>query len=106
MPKFGGELGEEETGTQRCGWTCNRKTPQGLTKTLVQDEGSKGGSAPAQGTAADAGTRRRAQGRAAEAGRWRVRAATRWAELCTGRRGGERVKREGFNDERLWMGKW
>ena len=59
------------------------------------------------GTAADAGTRRRAQGRAAEAGGWRVRvrATPRWAVLRIGRGGGERVKREGFNEERLRMGR-
>ena len=44
------------------------------------------------GTAADAGTRRGAQGRAAEAGWFQVKGAPRWAALCTGRGVGERVK--------------
>ena len=61
-----------------------------------------GGAAPTQGTAADAGMRRGVQGQAAEAGGC-VRATPRWAALRTGRGGGERVKREVFDDERLRM---
>ena len=45
-------------------------------------------------TAVDAGTRRRAQGRAAEAGGRRVQTTSRWVALRTGRGGGERVKIE------------
>ena len=44
------------------------------------------------GTAADAGTWRREQGRAAEAGRRWVQAESRCAALRTRIRGGERVK--------------
>ena len=54
----------------------------------------KGGSAPSQETAADAGTQSGAQGQAAEAVRWQVQATSRWEALCTGRIGGEQVKRE------------
>ena len=60
----------------------------------MQAEGGKGGSAPAQETAADAGTRRGAQGRAAETGEWGVQTTSRWAAFRTGRGGGERVKNE------------
>ena len=46
------------------------------------------------GTAAEAVTRRGAQGRAAEADGRQVRVSSRWAVLCTRRGGGERVKIE------------
>ena len=42
--------------------------------------------------AADAGTRRGAQGQAAESGRRRVQETSRWLALCTGRGGVGRVK--------------
>ena len=60
----------------------------------MQAEDGKGGSTPAQETAADAGTRTGAQGQAAETVRWQVRATSCWAALRTGRGGGERVKNE------------
>ena len=44
----------------------------------------------------DAGTRRGAQVQAAEAGGRRVQATSRWAVLCTGRGGGERVNFRGL----------
>ena len=56
-----------------------------MTGKWVQVEGGKGGSALSQETAADAGTRSGAHGRAAEAGRWWVRTTSRWAALRTGR---------------------
>ena len=61
------------------------KPPQGWTGTWVQAKGEKGGSEPVHETAAGAGTWRREQGRAAEAGRWRVRVTSRWATLHTRR---------------------
>ena len=47
-------------------------------------------------TAADAGTRSGAQRRAAEDGGWRVGAASRRSVLCTGRGGGELLKKERY----------
>ena len=43
MPRFGGELGEVEVGTQRRGGNRDRRTPQFPTGTWVQAEGGKGG---------------------------------------------------------------
>ena len=103
MPGFGGELGEGKAGKHRHGGTCDGLNPQGLTGTWVQADGNKRGSALAWEKVADAGTRNGAQGQAAEADGWRVRVTPRWAALCTGRGGGERVKREGFSDERISM---
>ena len=91
MPGFGGDLGGVEAGTQRRGGTCYRQTPQGLTGTWVQSKGGKGGVEPARGKVADAGMRRGAQGRAAEADGWRVRATSKWAALHAGRGGGYNV---------------
>ena len=50
--------------------------------------------------------RRRAQGRAAEAGRRRVRATSRWAALQTIRGGGEQVKinRDSKRNDYGWGG--
>ena len=59
----------------------------------MQAEGDKGGVALSQETAADAGTWRGDQGQAAEAGGWQVWATYRWEALCTGRGGGELVKK-------------
>ena len=94
MPGFGGELMEGEAGKQRRGGTRDGKTPQGLTGTWMQAKGGKRGSAPSWEMSADAGIRRRAQGRAAEAGGWRVRETSMWAARCTGRGGGDWVKKE------------
>ena len=105
MPLFGGDLGEGEAGTQRRRGTCYRQTPQGLTGTWVQAEGDKGGGGTGVGTAVDAGMRRGVQGKMAEAGVWQMGAATRWAALCTGRGGGERVKQEVFDEEWLRLGR-
>ena len=69
MPGFGGDLGEDEVGTQRRGGTRTGRTPQGWTGTWVQAEGGKGGSAPAwkrRHTQAHGAGKR---GRASEAGR-------------------------------------
>ena len=103
MPRFEGELREDEEATQRHGGTRDGRTPPRPTGTWVQAEGGKGGERTGTGTAEDAGTRRGAQGRAAEAGGWQVRETPRWAALCTGRGGGERVKRDDFDEERLRM---
>ena len=54
----------------------------------MQAEGGKGESKPAWETGADTGMRRGAQGRAAEAGGWWVRAKYRWVALRTRRAGG------------------
>ena len=75
-----------------------------MTGTWLQAEGGKKGSVPSRETAADVGMRKKAQGRAAEASGWRVRATPRWEVLHTGRGGGERVKKEDFDYERLQMG--
>ena len=66
---------------------------------------AKGGGGTDTGTTVDAGTQHGVQGRAAEAGGWRVVLTPRWAALHTGRGGGERVKQEGFDEERLLMGR-
>ena len=55
------------------------------------------------GTATDAVTRRREQGRSTEADGWRVQITPRWAALGNGIGGEERVKREDFSDERPGM---
>ena len=60
MPRFGGELGEDESGTQIRGGTRDGRTPQGKTGTWVQAEGGKGESKP---------TRERQQMQARGAGR-------------------------------------
>ena len=70
----------------------------------MQDEGGKRGGT-GTGTALDAGTQRGVQGLAAEVGEWQVMLTPRWAALCTGRGGGERVKQEGFDEKWLWMGR-
>ena len=57
--------------------------------------GVKGGGKQSWNTAADAGTWRGAQRRAAEAGWWRVRVVSMWTALCNGRGGGERVQDRG-----------
>ena len=77
VPRFGGELGDGEAGTQRRGGARDGRNPHGLTGTWVQVEGGKVGSALARETAEDAGTQRGSQGRAADAGRWRVRETPR-----------------------------
>ena len=105
MPRFRGELEEGEERTHRRRGTHDVRNPQGLTGTWVQAEGGKGGNALAQVKEADTGMHCRVQGQAAEAGGWQVSDTPRWAVLCTGRGGGEQVKREGFNDERLSMGR-
>ena len=103
MPRFGGEIGEGEAGTQKSGRNCYRKSPQMMTGNWVQAESSKGGRALARETAEYAGMRSGVQVRTEDAGEWRVRAKPRWVALCTGRGGGDQVKLEGFNDERLRM---
>ena len=72
---------------------------------LVAGRGRKREELAGTGTAADAGTRRGAQGRTAEAGGWQMQAATRWEALCTGRGGWEQVKLEVFDYEHLRMGR-
>ena len=57
--------------------TSQFTSQKGLTGTWVKAKGVKGGSAPAQETAADAGMRRRAQGRSAESCGWQVLATYR-----------------------------
>ena len=94
MLRFEGELREYKAGTQRHGETCDRQTPQGTTGTWVQVDDSKRREQTGTGTAADTGMRSGERGQAAEASGRRVRSVTRWAALCTGRGGGERVKIE------------
>ena len=67
----------------------SRRTPQWITGTWLQAKGGKGGERTSTGTTADAGMWRGDQGRAAEAGGWRVRTTNRWAALHTGRGGKE-----------------
>ena len=57
------------------------------------------------GTAADTGMQSGVQEKAVEAGGWQVRSTHRWAALRTGRGGWERVKRVGFDEELLRMGR-
>ena len=74
----------------------------------MQAEGYKGGSAPSRETTADADTRHGYQGRAAEAGRWQVVGE---GDVQVGgashqeRRWGAGEKLEGFEYERLRMGR-
>ena len=72
---------------------------------LGAGRGRKKGELTDMGTVADSGMRRGAQRRATEAGGWRARVTTRWEALHTGRGGGERVKRDGFENEQLRMGR-
>ena len=68
IPRDRRELREGETGAQRRGGTHDGRPPQGLTGTWEQADGDKGGAgAQSQETTADAGTRRGAQRRVAEA---------------------------------------
>ena len=83
MPIFGGGLGEGKTGTQRHGGTRDGQTPQGMKGKWAQTKGGEGGSALVRETAADAGMRRREQGRTVEAIRWWVWAMSGWYMLCT-----------------------
>ena len=88
MPRFGREIGEGNSGTQRRGGIRDGSTPQGLTGTWVQAKGGKGRSALTHETASNTGTRGGAQGQAVEDGGSRVRAMSRWAALCTMKGGG------------------
>ena len=74
-----------QAGKQRHRRTCDGQNPQGTTGTWVQAESGKRGRAPERKTTADAGKRRGLQGRAVEAGGWRVRVAPRLAALHTRR---------------------
>ena len=94
MPRFVGELGEGESGTRRRGGTCNGRTPPQADRDLGAGRGRKRRERTRTGAATDAGTRRGAQGRAAEADRWWVWATPRWLSICTGVGGGELVKLE------------
>ena len=71
------------------------ETPQGLTGTWEQAKGNKGGDANRQDTVSDADTRRGEPGRAAEASRRWVRAASRWIAIHDGRGGGDQVQEKG-----------
>ena len=84
-------MGKERQGHRGAEGPVTGKTPQGPTGTWVQAEGGKGGCKPAQEMAADTGTQSEAQGRAAEADGWQVRATSRWVAFCTCRGGGEWV---------------
>ena len=101
MLVFGGDLGEGETRTQRHVGNHASQTPQIPTGTWFQAEGGKGGSTLSREWRQ---TQKRGAGRRDE--RWRMAgggwgAMHRWAELCTRRGGGERVKKEEFYKERL-----
>ena len=67
-------------------------TVPGFTHLAVHQKINKDMVYTTQQWVADAGTRRGTQGRAEEAGGWRVWATSRWAELCAGIGGGEQVK--------------
>ena len=68
--------------------------PREYDRELGVDQGQKMGGRTGTGTAADAGTRRRVHGRAAEADRRQVQITSRWAALFTNRGVGEQVKIE------------
>ena len=105
MPRFGGEHREEEVGTHRRGGAYNRQISQGLTGNWLQDKSGEGESAPALETLSDVGKRRRVQGQAAEAGGWRLKATPMWVAHHTGKGAGDPLKREGFENEQLRMGR-
>ena len=67
--------------------------PPGSDRELSAGRGWKRGERSIARTVAYAGTWRGAEGQAAEADWWRVRANFRWAELCTGRGVGGWVKK-------------
>ena len=74
MPRIVVELGEDESGTQRRGFTRDGKNPQGPTGTWVQAKGDKGGIEPAREqrqTQARGVGRRDEQRRLAVGGCWR-----------------------------------
>ena len=73
-----------------------RENSPGDRRDLGAGRGRQRGEQTGTGTEADSGTRRRAQGRAANDGGRRVRATYRWAALRSSRGGGERVKFRGF----------
>ena len=96
---------EAEAGDKKRGWTRGGQTPQGMTGTRAKVDEGKGGGRTFMITPVDAGTWRGVQRRAAEAGGWRVREASRWAAICAGRGGGERVQNiVDFDNELLHMG--
>ena len=68
--------------------------PPRANRDLGAGRGQQRGKQTGTGMAADAGTWRVMQGKAAEAGGRRVWEESRWAALCTGRGGEERVKIE------------
>ena len=70
MPGFGGELREDEAGTQMRRGTRDSRTPQGLIGTCVQVKGDKGGSAPSRETAGRC--RHAARDTGTSNGEWRV----------------------------------
>ena len=83
-----------------------RVSPPGADKYLGVGQDRQRGSIPSRKMVVDAVTRCGAQGRAAESGRCRVRATSRWAALCTGRGGGEKVKsgRASTMNGYIWVG--
>ena len=81
-----------------------RVNPPQSDRELSAVRGRHMGECTGTGTVADAGMRRREKGQAEEADGWQVRATPRWAELRTRRGGGERVKQEDFDKDRLRMG--
>ena len=65
--------------------------PPGDYRNMGAGRGLQRGDKQMQGSAAEAGMRRGAQSRAAEAGRWWVHMNSRWTEFCARREGGEQV---------------
>ena len=87
-----GALREGKDRSQRSEGTRDERTPQGLTGTWEQSEGGNGDGTHSRDMEADAGMRRGEHRQAVEAGGWRVKATSRWTELCDGRGGGKRVQ--------------
>ena len=79
-------------GHRRDGGTHNRQPPLGLKGTQDQAEVGNGGGGQSQEMAAVAGMRHGVQRQVTGDGGLQVWVTFRWAELLTGRGGGERVQ--------------
>ena len=82
-----------------------RANPPRADRDLGAGRGRKRGEQTGTGKAADAGTWRGSQGRAAEAGGRQVRVMSRWVAFRAGGGGGERVKvgRDSNRNSYVWV---
>ena len=81
-----------QVGGTRKRWVALWENPPGSDRDLFTCQGQKRGVKHTQETAEEEGMWRRAQIRAAEAGRWQVWGMSRWMAISDGRGGGGKVK--------------